>query len=116
MSEDNRNVPEDRLVDYPYKATIWRNESDKGSYFTVTLTRSFRDDDGNYQDTHSISSKDLLRVSELARSAHHRVNELNRDLSRENNKNLSRSTESASRQDGIGRAIARSDRPRRRPR
>lgn len=116
MSEDNRNTPEDRLVDYPYKATIWRNEGEKGPYFSVTLTRSFRDDNGNYQDTHSIQSKDLLRVSELARSAHHRVNELTRDLRRENSKNLNRSTEDTSRQDGIDRADTRSDRPRKRQR
>lgn len=83
MDEIRRNGPEDRLTDYPYKATIWRNESDKGTYFNVTISKTFRDGNGEYRETNSISSDDLLRVSELAREAHHKVNELKRALPRE---------------------------------
>ena len=83
MAEDQRHGPEGRLTDYPYKATIWRNESDRGTYFNVTISKTFKDENGDYRDTNSISSDDLLRVSELARSAHHRVNELKRELPRE---------------------------------
>ncbi len=35
------------------------------------------------QDSQSFGANDLLRVAELARSAHHRTNELRRDLGRD---------------------------------
>lgn len=83
MDDDQTNKPAATLSDYPYKATIWRNEGEKGPFFNVTFTKTFRDDNGDYRDTNSISSDDLLRVSELARGAHHKVNELRRELPRE---------------------------------
>jgi len=63
------------------KASIFRNESEKGTYHTTTLARTYQDDQGNLRDTHSFSKNDLLKVSELARSAYNRINELKREQS-----------------------------------
>lgn len=78
MSESNR--PLETLRDGNLKASIWQNEGDKGPYLMTTLTRTYTDDRGNYHDTSSFSGTDLLRVSELARQAYQRSNELRRDL------------------------------------
>ena len=114
MSENNGNSPVKKLEDYPYTASVWRNQSDKGPYYTVTVTRSFRDENGEYKNTHSIPSNDLLRVSELQRSAHQFVLELRREDRRENRNNLRRSTESTSEPDATNRSNTRSNPNRRR--
>lgn len=70
--------PEDTLREGQLKAAIWRNENDKGAYHSVTVARTYKDRDGNLQDTQSFRAKDMLGLSELARRAHHEVNELDR--------------------------------------
>lgn len=72
--------PDETLRDGALKAVIWRNEGENGAFFSVTLAKTYKDDRGQYQDTHSFSAGDLLRVSELSRQAYGRVNELRRDL------------------------------------
>lgn len=74
-------APEATLRDAHLKASIWRNEGEKGSYYTTTLARTYKDNDGNPKDTHSFSKNDLLKASELARSAYNRINELQREQS-----------------------------------
>lgn len=75
------NQPEETLRDAHLKASIWRNESEKGVYHTTTLARTYEDKDGKLKDTQSFSKNDLLKVAELARSAYGRINELQRDRS-----------------------------------
>lgn len=77
--------PTDTIRDGHLKATIWNNESDKGSFHSVSLARTYEDKDGNLKDSHSFSASDLLRVSELARSAYGRSKELRQDESRDQN-------------------------------
>lgn len=72
--------PADVIRDGALKATIWENASEKGPYHTTTLAKTFEDKSGKLRDTHSFSNNDLLRVSELARQAYTRSNELRRDL------------------------------------
>ncbi len=71
--------PEDTIRDRNLKATIWRNEGEKSPYHTTSFARTYEDERGELQDSHSFNSGELLRVSELARQAHHRVNELRRE-------------------------------------
>ena len=74
--EDNApNRPQETLREGKLKAAIWRNESENGPYHSVTLSRTYRDQEGNLQDTQSFRAKDLLGLSELARRAHHSANE-----------------------------------------
>ncbi len=68
--------PADTLRDGNVKATIWKNEGDKGAYYSTTFSRTYKDDKGEYRETQSFSSNDLLRISELAREAHHHTKEL----------------------------------------
>ncbi|MEM9765182.1 MAG: hypothetical protein AAF968_22225 [Pseudomonadota bacterium] len=75
--------PEDTLRDGALKATIWRNQSEKGDYFSANFSKTYRDERGEFRDTQSFSAGDLLRVSELGRRAHNRIRDLKRDVSRD---------------------------------
>ena len=73
------NKPTDTLRDGNLKATIWRNESEKGAFFSVNLTRSYKDDAGNYHDSDSFSGTELLRIAHLAGKAYDRISALRQD-------------------------------------
>lgn len=73
------NQPADVIRDTNLKATIWRNEAEKGPFYATEFTRTYRDRDGEYRDTHSFVAADLLRLSELARKAYDRTSELRRE-------------------------------------
>ena len=55
------------------KAAIWRNETDNGSRFNVTFSRSYKNGDGNWKSTSSFRRDDLLVVAKLADRAHSRI-------------------------------------------
>ncbi len=80
---DQRSRPAETLREGSLKAAIWRNENHKGTYHSVTLARTYKDRDGNLQDTNSFRSKDMLALSELARRTHHQSQELDRDAFKE---------------------------------
>ena len=73
------NTPRDVLRDGNLKASIWRNDGEKGPFYSVSLARVYRDDQGEPRDAHSFSGTDLLRVSELARKTYDRTQELRRE-------------------------------------
>ena len=70
------NKPIDRLRDGALKATIWENEGPKGIFYSVELSRTYRDEHGNYQDSHSFSGAELLRIARLAGKAYDRISAL----------------------------------------
>lgn len=77
------NKPVDTLRDGSLKASIFRNEGDKGHFYATSFARTYRDADGNPRDTHSFIGTDLLKLSELARAAYTRTHDLRREDSRE---------------------------------
>lgn len=82
---EHNKGPEHTLRDGSLKATIWRNESDKGSYHTTTLTRLYTDDKGEIRETHSLGKNDLLKAGELLRNTYNHINELQRGQSKSRN-------------------------------
>lgn len=80
---ENANRPVDKLWDGGLKASIWRNEGERGAFFSTTFARTYKDQDGELRDAHTFDSADLLKLSELARQAHHRVNDLAREAFRQ---------------------------------
>ena len=94
MSDDPRNPPAETLREGPLKAAIWRNESETGPYHSVTLARTYKDQEGNLQDTSSFRAKDMLGLSELARRAHHEVHERDRAAFKEHRLAQSEQTQS----------------------
>ena len=64
------NTPDSKLIDTirdgSLKATIWKRLGDNGSFYSVEISRTWRDDKGKYHDSHSFTGSELLRVSHLA--------------------------------------------------
>ena len=73
MTQQN-NKPEN-IRDGMLNAAIWKNQSERGTYYSTQITRSY-EKDGQYHKTDNFSKDDLLRVSELARTAYSRITEL----------------------------------------
>ena len=57
-------------------ATIWENEGKNGAFYNVVTTRTYRDDDGNYQDATNLSGSDLLVAAVALVQAFMRTEEL----------------------------------------
>ena len=77
MSSETKQRPVETLRDGAIKASIWRNEGEKGAFFAVTFARTY-EKDGNLQDTNSFSGVDLLRLARLADKAYDRAGKLTR--------------------------------------
>lgn len=67
--------PIEKLNDGLITAAIWRNYSDKGEHYSVSLSRAYKHGD-DWKRTSSFSSRELLRVSVLAMRAYQRIGEL----------------------------------------
>lgn len=78
--ETKNTGPVETLRDGALKATIWRNEGKKDGesyvFFTAEISRTYKDDAGNYHDGHSMSAIQLLKVSHLAEKAYDRIRKL----------------------------------------
>lgn len=74
---DNR--PVDVIRDGNLKASIWRNEGENSVSYATTIARTYKTEDGAYRESNSFTGTELLRVSELARKAYDRSNDLRRD-------------------------------------
>jgi len=71
---NNHQRPEPPLAvlrDGAIKASIWENQSEKGTYLTTKFAKTYEGRDGQVKDTAAFSQSDLLKVSELAREAYH---------------------------------------------
>ena len=51
------------------RAKLWRNTSRKGEWFSVSISRVYKDDVGEFQDSQSFSRDDLLHVAYAAQKA-----------------------------------------------
>jgi len=76
------NLPTDTIRDGAIKATIWKREGDKGAFFSVEISRTYKDGE-TFKDSHSYSGSELLRVSRLAERAYDRVRELKSEQQQE---------------------------------
>lgn len=85
---DQKPRPVETLREGALKAAIWRNEGENGIYHAVTLSRGYKDQDGNLQDTASFRPKDMLGLAELTRQAHYHAYELDRAAFKEQRRDM----------------------------
>jgi hypothetical protein len=57
-------------------ASIWENKGEKGTTYSVTFDRRYRDAKGDWHSTRSYNAGDLLELAKAADLAHTRVLEL----------------------------------------
>jgi hypothetical protein len=97
--QQESNGPADVLRDGNIKATIWKNERENGPSYNTTFARTWQDESGAYRDSQSFSGTELLRVSELARGAYARTNELRQEHRQELEVEITRDDEDTPPQD-----------------
>ena len=78
MTKVANNRPVKTLRDGAIKASIWKNEGEKGAFFNVTFARTYKDEQGNLHDTESFSGAQLLRLARLAEQAYSATGELSK--------------------------------------
>ena len=64
------NKPAHALQDGPLKLTIWRNTSEKGTWYSANPSRSYRQGDETWKETDSLPFDDLLTMAKLLDQAH----------------------------------------------
>ena len=52
------------------QVTIWRNSGEKGSWYSVTTSRSYKQGDDTWKETDSLNFDDLLTMAKLFHLAH----------------------------------------------
>ena len=68
--------PAARVSLYPVSAAIWRNQTSKGVFYSVTFERNYKDETGKFQASSSFNAGDLLTLSKLADLADTKIREL----------------------------------------
>ena len=62
--------PAYKLNDGPLRVTIWRNTTDKGTFYSMTPSRGYKNGDDIWKETESLNSDDALPMAELLREAY----------------------------------------------
>ena len=62
--------PAHKIRDGVLQVTIWRNQGERGAYYSVNPTRSYRQGDETWKETDSLNADDLLAMAELLREAY----------------------------------------------
>jgi len=57
-------------------ASIWKKQTEKGTFYNVTFESRYRDGEGNWKSSHSYNADDLLSLAKTADMAHTKIAEL----------------------------------------
>jgi hypothetical protein len=64
------STPAHKIRDGVLQVTIWRNTGDKGNWYSVVSTRSYKQGDDSWKETDSLNADDCLAMAELLREAY----------------------------------------------
>lgn len=67
--------PIDTIRDGALKATIWKNPTEKGHFYSVDFSRTYKDGEA-FKDSHSFSGGEPLQIARLAHKAYDRIADL----------------------------------------
>ena len=71
MENKEKNTPEKTIpVGGGVRASVWKNESTNGAYFTVNISRTYKNADGEFKNTTAFRRDELLFVADAARRAY----------------------------------------------
>ena len=69
-NQQNGNRPVHTIRHGRIKATIWANQTQRGTMYNVTIVRSYQDEQNNWHDSQSFGVLDLMTVAKAAFDAH----------------------------------------------
>lgn len=61
------------LKDFPVECAIWKREKDGNAWYSINVSKSYKDDDGVWQSTNYLNGRDLLAAAALLQDAHRRL-------------------------------------------
>ena len=64
------STPAHKIRNGVLQVTIWRNTGDKGNWYSVVPSRSYRQGDDAWKETDSLGFDDLLAMAKLLNQAH----------------------------------------------
>jgi len=70
FQSQTRNQPVHRIRIFPIECAIWKNQSENGAWYNVTLSRSYKGANDEWKSADSFSADDLLLVAKVADQAH----------------------------------------------
>jgi len=73
MSENQK--PVETLSDGALQVSIWKNESENGSFYSTKIVRRYKDGE-DWKDANSFSGSDILKVVNLMQKAYDVIGEL----------------------------------------
>ena len=79
LNPENSQSPKQpvrRIGEAGINAAIWENKSKNGTFYNVTISRSYKDQEGNYQKTDNFRKQDLPVLLEFTREAYNGVRQL----------------------------------------
>ena len=69
--------PAAKIRDKNLTLTIWENKSENDtSYYSSNLSKSYKDDANEWQETTNLSTDDLLRASNLLQLGYNKISEM----------------------------------------
>lgn len=71
----NHNLPVHTVRHRNIKATIWRNQTENGPMYNVTVARSYKDGE-EWHDSHSFGYDDLMNLAKVLYDAHSYISNL----------------------------------------
>lgn len=74
-NQAEKKKPAAEIRDGAIKAAIWPNSSEKGVFYSVTITRTYKNGD-EFKDANSFSGTDLLKASRILALAYDQVRDL----------------------------------------
>jgi hypothetical protein len=67
---DTANKPFDKVRYGLITVTIWANSTEKGTFYSFTLERRYKDKEGNWQSTQKFDEDDALLLAKAIDEAH----------------------------------------------
>lgn len=71
-----KNEPATRIRYGRIEVTVWKNEGKERPFYSTTLSRSYKAEDGTWKQTSSLSGSELLVASQALREAYKAIQEL----------------------------------------
>jgi len=73
-----KNEPVKKVRYGRIEVAIWKNEGKERPFYTTTLTRSYKDDDGTWKQSSSLSGSELLVAAQAYQETFRTIEELKR--------------------------------------
>ncbi len=85
MTTKKNNQPTATIRDGAIKATVWANPGKNGgTRYSIDISRSYTDAQGNWKDSHHFSPTELLRLARLAGEAYDQIGQLRSAVNEDN--------------------------------